>query len=328
MTSGIHVLLLSPFSRLAEFSIMYRIPFVIGLASCQFQIPYNVDEAQRAGVVLGTFGGVPDVNERVPIRLTFTNAVDVIMQTYDGLGFSTEVSGSVSLGSDSGEVVDVELDLITIVGEGDGPFESSELGIGPGSELLENFNRIDIIPTSDQGGVLRLGHEEPLPCLSNSSITVPWLLGEFNSYLGGGIYLIDSNSSEVISSSIHGSNIAARPHNRISLHNGDLGLPDSFNEYIRSLIPHVSEDSSFENCDQIRTLLPQLLVQFEPNGSQILFYPEDYTVDIPGTSSCYLRVNAQIDLVDVLISINPFLLKDVGVSVNSSSVTFCDLATH
>ena len=91
---------------------------LLGISNCQTQIPFYFNSPRAE--IYGIFGNVPDVAGVVPIRLTFENAVDITMHDAEGLGINTEVAGTVSLISDPGENIPVDLGSITIHGAGEG----------------------------------------------------------------------------------------------------------------------------------------------------------------------------------------------------------------
>ena len=202
----------------------------------------------------------------------------------------------------------------------------SELGIGPGSAMLENFSRIDILPTSHGGGcVVRFNDEQFLSlCLSNSSYSIPWVSSEYDNFVIGNFHLI----STILSTNIAPDDVGmfGNTSDRIRLYGGDLHVPAPLYHYIRSFIPQLSTNSIFDDCDRIRLILPIIVIQFEADGNQILFYPEDYPVKVAGTSSCQLLVSDGLDIVGGLFDINPFLLKGVGISIGNCTITSCDLA--
>jgi len=261
-------------------------------------------------------------------------------------GYATTMTTDHALGTNPAQVNDITVSIPTINGEpiigvrhrhlrilhylyGPGTTQSN-IGIGPGSDLLRVGGPIDFVRQSTFGGFLRLeGTEQEFinnDCLPDSSMRMQTVLTEVDS-----IGRITPRVDTRISVSIGGNVIATDSVSLVGLEGCILIIPIGLLADIFAVLPptgdRVGYRTVFTDCAQTRQRLPIITLTFTAGGLRL--FPEDYTRRTAQEDTCELLIGGLADWeADQTIPFNPLLIPGINTRSTDNEIILCDSAIN
>ena len=209
------------------------------------------------------------------------------------------------------------------------------MGLGPSSAFLnESRGSLSFVVHSPDRGLLLVGYPEDRftsLCSNNTLFTTPFLPpqpGPMRSRkLQGRLVLLDSSTGARIE--YPGNSRISHSHIQIVPERMLISRP--MYRVIRDMVPELSNDNFFDNCEYIRSILPVISIELQTNDSQvagtILFYPTDYALKQNEQSDvCVLQVGPSV--IDGYVAFDPLLLPETNIRITDTNISFCDSLYH
>ena len=202
------------------------------------------------------------------------------------------------------------------------PSRLPQMGMGPGSTMLETFSPIAFVRNSSDPVSLILNSTDDFfynHCVPESVVTAPYTIVGSDIHLQGSIAMVDravaSPDAHMIFRYLSEKVLMAIPVN-------------SYNQLISSIeaagLSRIASSDFFTNCDFLPQSLSLRIVirTTDTSFAHLIVNPDDYLVKIPGTDRCrfqIVRSNGQA------ITLNPLMLPGLNVRIHrEGQIQFCD----
>ena len=200
-----------------------------------------------------------------------------------------------------------------------------QLGIGPGSPIMNFGGSVDILP---RRLILGQSHEEfeQQFCLPGTLLSVPYSLDT----TGAGRHLrITPNTTYVVQYPFLEASVSWAITGLSIVNDRFIGfeVPETLYSDLVDVIniesPYWDDTDifpTFASCERVRNTLPTVSLVFEEYG-QLVLYPEDYT-EMVDADQCILYVMP--GPINGSMRFNPLRLTDFNIRLTETNLTFCD----